>query len=72
MREAMTTSLSCMAGTNAKRPHRTALQQSPDGGYACLVYEQRPDPCREVRIGDDKCLQARARHALPALQQTRA
>lgn len=64
--------LSCMAGTNAKRPHCAALQQPPDGGFSCRVYEQRPDPCREVQIGDDKCLQARARHGLPALQQTGA
>jgi Fe-S-cluster containining protein len=59
--------LSCMAGTNAKRPHCAALQQSADGGFACRVYEQRPAPCREVQIGDGKCLQARARHGLPAL-----
>jgi Fe-S-cluster containining protein len=59
--------LACMAGTNAKRPHCAALQQSADGAFACRVYEQRPAPCREVQIGDDKCLQARARHGLPAL-----
>jgi Fe-S-cluster containining protein len=56
--------LSCMAGTNTKRPYCAALQRSSDGGFACRVYEQRPDPCREVQIGDDKCLQARARHGL--------
>jgi len=59
--------LSCMAGTNAKQPCCAALQQSEDGGFACRVYEQRPAPCREVQIGDDKCVQARARHGLPAL-----
>ena len=37
------------------------------GRYARSVYERRPEPCHEVQIGDDKCLQARARHALPAL-----
>jgi Fe-S-cluster containining protein len=58
---------SCMAGTNAKAPRCAALQAEPGGRYACSVYGQRPEPCREVQIGDDKCLQARARHALPAL-----
>jgi Fe-S-cluster containining protein len=60
--------LSCMTGTNAKQPHCAALQQSGDSSFACRVYEQRPAPCREVQIGDDKCVQARARHGLPALQ----
>jgi Fe-S-cluster containining protein len=60
--------LSCMAGTNAKQPHCAALQQSADGRFACRVYEQRPAPCREVQIGDDKCVQARGRHGLPALE----
>jgi Fe-S-cluster containining protein len=60
--------MSCMAGTNCKQPHCAALQQSADGAFLCRVYAQRPDPCREVQIGDDKCLQARARHGLPPLQ----
>jgi Fe-S-cluster containining protein len=59
--------MSCMAGTNARQPCCAALQQSADGAFACRVYGQRPDPCREVQIGDDKCNQARARHGLPAL-----
>jgi len=58
---------SCMAGTNTKAPRCAALQGEPGGQYACSVYEQRPEPCREVQIGDAKCLQARARHALAAL-----
>lgn len=55
-----------MAGSSAREPRCAALRQSGDGSFACGVYEQ-PDPCREVQIGDDKCLQARRRHGLPAL-----
>ena len=58
---------SCMAGTNAKAPCCGALRRAPDGGTACTVYEHRPSPCREVEIGDDKCLRARARHGMPPL-----
>lgn len=59
--------LACMAGTNAREPRCAALRQSGDGAFACGVYERRPDPCREVQIGDEKCVQARRRHGLPAL-----
>lgn len=59
--------IACMAGTNTNTPRCTALETGPGGSHACRVYEQRPDPCREVQIGDDKCRHARARHGLPAL-----
>ena len=59
----------CMAGTNAREPRCVALHETPGGGVACGVYEQRPEPCREVQVGDDKCLRARARHGLPPLPQ---
>jgi Fe-S-cluster containining protein len=59
--------LACMAGTNAREPRCAALRQSGDGTFACGVYERRPDPSREVQIGDGKCVQARRRHGLPAL-----
>ena len=57
----------CMAGTNASAPRCAALHGAAGGPVACSVYEQRPEPCREVQVGDDKCLRARARHGLPAL-----
>lgn len=57
----------CMAGTNARQPRCAALQGPPGGPVACIIYDRRPDPCREVQIGDDKCLRARARHGLPPL-----
>lgn len=59
--------LSCMAGTNAKAPRCAALSAGPGGEVSCSVYAQRPEPCREVQIGDDKCRHARARHGLAAL-----
>jgi Fe-S-cluster containining protein len=59
--------VSCMAGTNANAPRCAALRGEPGGSIACTVYEQRPEPCREVQIGDDKCRRARAHHGLPAL-----
>jgi Fe-S-cluster containining protein len=58
---------SCMAGTNASQPRCAALQGPPGGPVACTVYEQRPDTCREVQVGDDKCTRARARHGLTPL-----
>jgi Fe-S-cluster containining protein len=58
---------SCMAGTNAAQPRCLALQGPLGGPVACSVYEQRPDPCRELQVGDDKCVRARARHGLAPL-----
>ena len=58
---------SCMAGTNASQPRCAALRGQPGAAIACTVYEQRPEPCREVQIGDEKCLRARAHHGLAPL-----
>jgi Fe-S-cluster containining protein len=63
---------SCMAGTNASQPRCAALQGPPGGPVACSVYKQRPDTCREVQVGDDKCTRARARHGLAPLAASRA
>ena len=49
------------------RADAAALSAGPGGEVSCSVYEQRPEPCREVQIGDDKCRHARARHGLAAL-----
>jgi Fe-S-cluster containining protein len=57
----------CMAGTNARQPRCAALTGPAGGPVACSVYEQRPEPCREVQVGDAKCLGARARHGLAPL-----
>jgi Fe-S-cluster containining protein len=54
----------CMAGTNAAAPRCAAVRGEPGGPVTCTVYAQRPQPCREVEPGDDKCLRARRRHGL--------
>ena len=57
----------CMAGTNTARPRCAAVRGEPGGPVTCSVYDQRPQACREVRIGDDKCVRARLRHGLAPL-----
>ncbi len=56
----------CMAGTNHRTPRCAALGGTIGSEVSCRVYEQRPEPCREVQAGDGQCLKARARHGLPA------
>ena len=63
----VTPHIACMAGTNAAAPRCAALGLGTTGPMACGVYAQRPSPCHEVEIGDDKCTRARARHGLPPL-----
>jgi Fe-S-cluster containining protein len=67
MTEQVTRHLSCMKGTNAVAPYCAALGQGSAGPMACGVYAQRPSPCRELDIGDEKCTRARAHHGLPPL-----
>jgi Fe-S-cluster containining protein len=57
----------CMAGTNQAQPRCQALAGEVGKAVHCSVYAARPSPCRELRTGDDKCNQARARHGLPPL-----
>ena len=54
----------CMAGTNSSAPRCAALTGEVGAAVACAVYERRPEPCRELLPGDDKCGRARARHGL--------
>ena len=56
----------CMAGTNHRTPRCAALGGTIESEVSCRVYEQRPEPCREVQASDGQCLKARARHGLPA------
>lgn len=55
---------SCMAGTDLPKPRCVALAGKVGEHVACTVYAQRPEACREVQAGDEKCLKARARHGL--------
>lgn len=65
--EQLTPHLSCMRGSNSKAPRCVALQGEIGVSTACSVYADRPPPCREVQVGDEKCQRARARHGLSAL-----
>lgn len=67
MVEQVTPHIACMAGTNSAAPRCVALGTGQDGPYACGVYPQRPEPCREVQPGDDKCRRARHLHGMPPL-----
>jgi len=58
---------SCMAGTNQPSPRCPALQGAIGREVACIVYSQRPSPCRELQAGDKKCNKARVRHGLNPL-----
>lgn len=57
----------CMQGTDQKNPRCVALQGEIGHAVSCLIYPQRPSPCREVEVGSDQCVRARARHGLPEL-----
>lgn len=65
--EQLTPHLSCMRGSNSPSPRCVALQGEIGGPTSCSAYADRPPPCREVQVGDDKCQRARARHGLSAL-----
>lgn len=49
----------CMAGTNSTSPRCVALQGEVGGQASCSIYIQRPSPCHEVQVGDERCFQAR-------------
>jgi len=65
--EPVTQHLSCMTGTNRAQPHCSALEGQVGQQVRCLLYPQRPSPCREVQPGEDKCNRARAAYGLPPL-----
>jgi Fe-S-cluster containining protein len=57
----------CMTGTSQPEPRCHALVGSIGRSVSCLVYSQRPSPCRELQPGEDKCNRARIRHGLKLL-----
>ena len=67
--QALTPFMACLAGTQSKTPRCDALAGTVGEQVTCTVYEQRPEPCREVQPGDEKCLRARARHQLGPLPE---
>lgn len=70
--EQLTPWFACMVGTNQPRPRCWALDGVVGREVACTVYVQRPGPCRELQIGDDKCRAARLGHGLVALSTVSA
>ncbi|MFZ6742105.1 YkgJ family cysteine cluster protein [Undibacterium sp. JH2W] len=67
MIEKLTPLHACLKGTNQALPHCQALSGEVGKAVKCNMYVNRPSPCRELQIGDDKCLRARARYGLPEL-----
>lgn len=57
----------CMLGTGQPEPRCRALAGTIGESVFCLVYPQRPSPCRELQPGEDKCNRARVRHGLRSL-----
>lgn len=65
--EQVTAHVACMKGTNASHPYCIALGRGDAGPMACGVYPRRPQACRDVQIGDEKCRRARELHSLRAI-----
>ena len=56
-----------MKGTNCPTPRCIALQGTIGERIWCSIYEQRPTPCRQFAMGDERCASARQHHGLPPL-----
>jgi Fe-S-cluster containining protein len=62
-----------MLGTNQKKPHCSALEGNVGSGTKCVIYENRPSPCRkffpsfEHGSSNPQCDNARALYGLPPL-----
>jgi hypothetical protein len=63
----------CMRGTWTAQPHCVALDGEVGKQVACTIYEQRPSPCRELRMSwedgtpNPQCDKARTLYGLPVL-----
>jgi len=74
--EQVTPFLSCMQGTNSRRPRCTALDGEIGKSVSCSIYQHRPTPCREFDqsglndVGNEACDRARAHYGLPPLMST--
>jgi len=67
MVEKVNAHMACMAGTNQQDPRCLALQGRVGESVHCAVYELRPEPCRQVRPGDERCNEARRYKGLAPL-----
>lgn len=54
-----------MRGTDHVSPRCLALCGTIGQAVRCVIYDERPDPCREFEAGSPACLRARRRHGLP-------
>ncbi|MCM8614177.1 YkgJ family cysteine cluster protein [Accumulibacter sp.] len=61
----------CLAGTQSAQPRCRALHGEIGSRACCTIYPQRPSPCHEVQVGDDRCQRARRGHGLPPLAEIR-
>jgi Fe-S-cluster containining protein len=59
MIEQVSPHIACMRGTHAREPRCVAHIGAVGISSGCSIYENRPSPCREVAVGDEKCLRAR-------------
>lgn len=68
--EQVTPFISCMAGTNRKSPHCTALQGEVGQSVFCSIYRDRPSPCHEFEpsgeagVSNPYCDRARSHYGL--------
>lgn len=60
--------MACMAGTENRPVRCAALTGTTGEKVACSIYEQRPQPCRSVQVGDEKCNRARGHYGLPPIE----
>jgi uncharacterized protein len=60
--------MACMAGTNQVQPRCVSLDGIVGQQVRCSVYALRPEPCRELQPGEEKCLAARRAKGLGPLQ----
>lgn len=56
-----------MRGTDDVEPRCRALRGRIGQAVGCVIYDDRPDPCREFEAGSDACSRARRRHGLSCL-----
>ncbi len=58
-------SIARMRGTDDAQPRCRALRGTIGEAVRCVIYDERPEPCREFEAGSDACKRARRRHGLP-------
>jgi uncharacterized protein len=56
-----------LCGTDTVAPRCIALAGEVGKSVSCIIYDDRPSPCREFDISHDACARARQRHGLPPL-----